>query len=290
MSRRYRSFAKINWHLQVVGRRRDGYHELRTIFQTVALSDDLTIAERAEPGVELAVAGLPLAADASNLAHRAAAQFLEQWAPSAGVLLHLDKRVPIGGGLGGGSSNAATVLLALRERFGVPERVSDLWPIARSLGADVPFFLVGGTALGVGRGDEVVVLPDLPAQDLWIIMPPVSIATATVFRELREIEPLPLAPQWLALAAGTGGDSVPEGHNDLELAVFARYPAVAEAHASLLRCGAPWARLSGSGACLFAPAWQGAAEPDLVRQLPVGSRVWCVRTLGRAEVSAQYSR
>ena len=285
MSLRYRSFAKVNLHLQVVGRRRDGYHELRTVFQTIDLHDLLTVSDGQE-GVELTVSGMELPADSSNLAFRAAAGYLERWAPGQSVHLHLEKRVPMGGGLGGGSSNAATVLLALRERFGVPATIAELWPVARALGADVPYFLVGGTALGIGRGDEVIALPELPEEELWVAVPPVSIATAAVFAVLPEIEPMPLAPEILALAAGVPSSLARlHGWNDLEPVVFSTYPEVAEVVTALLRRGAPWVRLSGSGACLFTPVWGELASAEIANELPPGTKLWQTRMLGRRAIA-----
>ena len=154
MPKVYRSYAKINLHLQVVGRRADGYHELRTLFQTIDLHDTVGV-ELGGEGVRLEVRRGDVPSDEGNLAVRAALAYVQRWAPHQGVRLWLDKRIPVGGGLGGGSSNAATVLLALQDLLGDPAPVGELWSLARELGADVPYFLLGGTALGVGRGDEV---------------------------------------------------------------------------------------------------------------------------------------
>jgi 4-diphosphocytidyl-2-C-methyl-D-erythritol kinase len=283
----YRSFAKVNLHLQVVGRRGDGYHELRTVFQTIELHDLLTVSS-ARSGIEFTVAGADVPAGPANLAYRAAASYLERWAPSASVRLHLQKRVPVGGGLGGGSGNAATVLLALRERFSAPASVLDLWPLARALGADVPYFLAGGTALGVGRGDEIVPLPELPESELWIAVPAVSVSTASIFSALVEKQAAPLAPEILALAAGSSRTvATLEGFNDLQSVVLAAYPQVADLYSALLRLGAPWVRLSGSGGCLFSPPWQGRPPAELARELPRGTKFLQTRTLNRESVEAQ---
>src|SRR5207249_4473493 len=132
-------------------------------------------------GVHLEVEGAALSAGPENLAHRAASGFLARWAPGHGVRILLSKRIPMGAGLGGGSSNAGAVLLALQRLLGHPAPPGDLWLLARSLGADVPFFLVGGTALGIGRGDEILPLPDLPTRELLLVLPGVHVPTSLVF-------------------------------------------------------------------------------------------------------------
>ncbi len=142
----FRSFAKINLHLQVVGRRADGYHELVTVFQTVDLSDLLTLELRGAD-VQLNVSEGDAPGGEENLAYQAAQEFLQRWAPAAGLRMDLKKRIPVGGGLGGGSSNAATVLLGLQRILGVPASRENLQELASQLGADVPYFLWGGTAL-----------------------------------------------------------------------------------------------------------------------------------------------
>ena len=158
MHRTYRSFAKLNLHLEVIARRDDGFHELSTVFQTVSVHDEIDVA-LSESGVTLETAGIETPPGPGNLVSRAAASFLARWG-GRGVDLRLRKRIPVGGGLGGGSSNAATVLLALRELTGQPQTIEELQPVAAALGADVPFFLVGGTAVGVDRGDRIIAAPD----------------------------------------------------------------------------------------------------------------------------------
>ena len=279
---RCRSFAKINRHLQVVGRRADGYHELRTLFQTISLADRLEIELVDQPGIRLEVHGAALDAGPTNLAQRAASGFLERWAPARGVALRLEKRIPLGGGLGGGSSNAATVLWALQELLGAPAPASELWALARELGADVPFFLLGGSALGFGRGDELGALPDLPEEELWLAIPPVAVPTARVFAALGGLTGEPLAFSILRLAQGepAAAPGPLTGRNDLEAAVMQLYPEIAAAKADLESAGASEVRLSGSGATLvarFAPD-----RPPTRSDVPAGCRLERVRTLTRA--------
>jgi len=288
--RRYRSCAKLNLHLEVVRRRDDGFHDLRTIFQTIDLADELRVEPLARDGaVELVVRGADLPADGRNLAVRAARFWLEAWGrPGEGVRIELDKRIPVGGGLGGGSSNAATVLLALSELFGRAADRGWLAQAAARLGADVPFFLTGGTALGSGRGDEIVALPDPPdaGREVWLACPPWPSETAGVYGALAApSEPAPPRPPIAGLLAG---ESAPAslldlvGENDLEGPAFrlrpelgALYTAIDSSHA--LRC-----RLSGSGSTIFAFFRDPAEAASVARELPEGVAWHGVRTLGRS--------
>lgn len=289
----YASFAKVNLHLEVVGRRSDGYHELRTIFQTVDLADRITIEPRREAGIALAVRGAPeLSAGPRNLAVRAAEAFLSAHpeSPFGGVTIELDKRIPAGGGLGGGSSNAATVLLGLARLAGLdpfdPTVAQRLAALGRELGADVPFFLVGGCALGVERGDRIVPLPDPepPAAggDLYLVLPPFGLPTAEVFRRLERISgPVPFDPLSRALA----GERIPVdqlvGRNDLETPAFAISPPLAALYTSLVRRGAGRVRMSGSGSSLFAFFADAAAAEAAADALPHGVQWLRVSLLGR---------
>ncbi len=266
----------------MIGRRADGYHELRTLFQSVDVHDLLSV-EIADGGVELEVTEGRAPAGDENLAARAARRYLERWAPDAGARIELRKRIPMGGGLGGGSSNAATVLRALQRLLGAPAPPDDLEALARELGADVPFFLVEGTALGVGRGDEVIPLPDLPESEIWLVTPPVEISTREVFARLEGLTPLPLASSIMALVRGGSPRSVADlaARNDLQESVLRWYPRVGEVYESLLHAGASVVRLSGTGATLFAIFDSSDPEPALEAGLPTGTSALKARTLTR---------
>lgn len=296
MSPLFRSFAKVNLHLQVVGRRPDGYHELRTLFQTIDLHDELEV-DLVPPGgegageVRLEVRDADLPDDARNLAWRAARAYLDRWGGDHGVALELRKRVPAGGGMGGGSANAATVLRALQELLGRPAPADELWSIARALGADVPFFLVGGTALGFGRGDEVLPVGELPSTRLVLAIPPVEVPTPRVFAALGEIAEAPLAPALLAAARGDRAVEralLAEGWNDLERAVLPGWDAVAAVYTSLTGSGAELVRLSGSGATVFAIFRDPPDLAALGARLPEGTRLEAATTLSRAEVAERW--
>lgn len=279
MSLAYRSFAKINRHLQVMGKRADGYHELRTVFQTIDLHDELRFRLRDE-GVALSVSGADLPAGPDNLVHRAATQYLARWG-RGGVEIELRKRIPAGGGLGGGSGNAATTLLALRELFGEPQDPLDLWPVARELGADVPYFLVGGAALGFGRGDEIVPLADPPEETFWLALPDVHVSTANVFNGLPETMPFETSPAVLAWAQGRLPDSSSKLWNDLQNPVLRGFREVEQVYNLLARGGFESVQVSGSGGCMFA-RWPGPGEPG--PDLSVRARLLRTRTLTREAI------
>ena len=281
----YRSFAKVNLHLEVLGPRSDGYHQLRTVFQSVDLCDFLTV-EIGGQGVELKVVDGSLPSDARNLAYRAAVSFLATWRAANGVRLTLDKRIPVGGGLGGGSSNAAVVLLGLRDLLAVEEATdAELERLGRELGADVPFFLKGGTALGLGRGDEIVPLPDLPAREVWLATPGVEVSTRTVFAEFegltadREVSSMGR----LAWEGGADWEMVARAWNDLQPLVLRRFPEVSGVYNALIEAGAGAVRLSGSGATWWAVFEEPITSVELVARLPSNCRVFRARTLSRGE-------
>jgi 4-diphosphocytidyl-2-C-methyl-D-erythritol kinase len=284
VTRTYRSFAKINLHLQVDGRLPDGYHQLRTIFQTVSLHDLVTIEETSAAGVDLQVPDGGAPSGESNLVHRAARAVLERWAPRRGVRIVLRKRIPAGGGLGGGSSNAALTLSALPELLQLVPPAGELRAIARELGADVPYFLVGGTALGLGRGDEVVALPELPEERVLLVAPGVEISTAEVFAALGRPRPRPMPAAIVDYLATGRADGIAglDGFNDLEEPVLERVAEIRSVYTALRRAGATCVRLSGSGGTVFACFADVERGREAERSLPGRVRTFAVRTLSRS--------
>ncbi len=291
---RFLSFAKVNLRLEVLRRRADGFHELRTIFQTIDLADEIDMVP-GDAGVALEVAdaaGLP--ADQSNLAWRAAAGFLARWGRAGeGVRIRLRKRIPIGGGLGGGSSNAATVLAAMTVVLGRSPGRTHLESLAAELGSDVPFFLHGGTALGTGRGEIIEPLPEpvAPALELWLAVPAVAVATAAVFAAHRI--PAPPAAAGSRVSAGRGSRAevagLPAawqalvGGNDLEPTCLALYPRVRDVYNRLSESGALAVRLSGSGSTIFALFADRAAGREAGDRLD-NDTIWLpVKTLSRED-------
>jgi 4-diphosphocytidyl-2-C-methyl-D-erythritol kinase len=257
--------AKINWSLRVLGRRGDGYHDLETLFQTVSLHDVLTFTPAATE-TTLVCDDPSIPVDESNLILRAARAL---GAPP--VAIELEKRIPAGGGLGGGSSNAATTLRALNELFDLGFGDFDLAGIALALGSDVPFFLVGGTAYATGRGEELAAMPPAPKVPLLLLFPEERMLTPEAFRMLRRFSP-PLGMERYAeiLDAGLLPDSA-ELTNDFEDPVFAKLPRLRELRERLLAAGAVWSRMSGSGSTIVG-AFADAASRDAARAAFTGVR------------------
>lgn len=243
--------AKINLHLEILGRRPDGFHALETVFQTLELADILEVGVEPGEGVRLACSDPTIPADASNLVWKAAVAVQARRPGLGRVVIALDKRIPHGAGLGGGSSDAASTLLALNRLLEEPLTGAELAEIALVLGSDVPFFLVGGTAHATGRGEELTALPPLPRTPVTVLMPAAMLPTPTVFRALTDAERGPRAPRGAAWAAA----AVPVQllHNRLTGPAARLCPQVAELLAWLGARGVPHL-LSGSGAACFALA------------------------------------
>jgi len=253
---RVRCPAKINLGLQIVGRRADGYHELRTVFQAIDLWDDLIA--RPARRLSLVCDDPTIPVGESNLVLRAARLLQQECGVARGARLALAKRIPAGGGLGGGSSNAAGALHVLSRLWGLTVAPARCRELARVLGADVPFFLDGGTALARGRGDLIEPIPPARALPLVLGLPPFGVPTPEAFRRYAGSPRSALTgivndvslSRLLALKL-PGGNDFAVGVNDLEPAVFAGWPELARFRESLKRCGAHGAMLSGSGSTVF---------------------------------------
>lgn len=249
-----RSYAKINWALRVTGKRADGFHDLETLFQTISLHDDLSF----EPSDRLTLTcdDPAIPTGESNLVLRAARALN---APP--VSIRLTKRIPAGGGLGGGSSNAAATLDALDEMFGLKTPRGKLFEIALALGSDVPFFLAGGTAYATGRGELLTPMPPLPAIPLLLVLPNERVATVEAFRAVRgDSKPIGV-DRFRALCANDFLGGASDLTNDFEETVFARLPQLRGFKQRVLRAGAAWAGMSGSGSTIVG-AFRGDRERD----------------------------
>jgi 4-diphosphocytidyl-2-C-methyl-D-erythritol kinase len=246
---RVRALAKLNLDLRVLSRRPDGYHELRTVFQTISLADtlDISFARSRQTAIELKDA----AQIADNLVVRAARLAMDAMRVTGRVEMTLAKRIPMGAGLGGGSSDAAAVLLALPALAGRPLPLPTLCDLAQQLGSDVPFFLLGGRAVGIGRGTELFPLTDGVAQPGLVIAPGIHVATAQAYRDLSA-----------RLTSESEADKARDfqrhawgldesGANDFEAVVFEREPRLAALKRRLARTGASPAMMTGSGSALF---------------------------------------
>ena len=307
------SRAKINWTLEVLGKRPDGYHELRTLLQTVNLADTLTLTP-VDSGISIGCDHPEVPLDERNLVHRAARLLLEHTGIERGVRIEITKRIPTAAGLGGGSSNAAATLLALCQLWGLDLKLSELVTLGSRIGADVPFFFFGGTCLGVGRGDEVYPVGEITADFMLLVNGGILVPSGDVYANLpphltsssvwasrpmpvthqvvcetsrRAATPALLLNQQLGQQLGQelgqqSGQQADWMRNDLELPVLAKHPRIAAVRQQLLNLGACNSMMSGSGSTVFAVfdddrTRQQAAE--ILRQ----DGWWCapVRTVTR---------
>lgn len=248
------AWAKINLTLSVLGKRDDGYHALASVMQTISLSDTLRI-QTGDDGAITCAVDVPSLRNDDNLALRAARLLQAEGYLTHGATLELHKEIPAQGGLGGGSSDAAAVLIALNRLCALGLSQAQLEVLAARLGSDVPFFIHGGTAVIEGRGELVTPLPD--CEPLWLLIahPSTSISTAAVFQSLNPAEYGDGQDTNVVAEAVRGGSPLPLERlsNSLEPLVMRTWPEVAATYDDLLRAGAPIVRMSGSGPTLFAP-------------------------------------
>ena len=282
-----RAHAKINLTLRVVDARPDGYHGLQTIFQSLALHDTLTLTPADGPfALTCSEASLPT--DGGNLVSRAATLLWEAAGgrgTPGGVRLHLRKRIPMQGGLGGGSADAAAALVALDAFWATSLPATELVRLARCLGADVPFFLCGGTALGLDRGDEMYPLEELPRTAVVLVFPPFGVATPEAFRWFDQDASDGARPATSGARPGILLDGVPVAiHNDLEGPVARRHPAIARIRRALDRSGATAAAMTGSGSTVFGLYRAPSSAREAVTALEgAGWRAVSTRTMTRQE-------
>lgn len=285
-----RSLAKINLDLRVLNKRPDGFHELRTVFQTISLADTIEIEYETARRTHLTLDGNVHIPD--NLILRAAEAVLDAMRVHAAVRFTLTKRIPMGGGLGGGSSNAAAVLMALPALVGAHsltvaphERTRhkvSVEKIAAELGSDVPFFLSGGAAIGVGRGTECYPLPDLAEEPILVVAPGVHAATGPAYTALdrsltftgtsSSINSFQAYVRAIGVARRAGPASALSG-NDFEAVVFRQHPQLPAILRRLSKAGAIGARMSGSGSSIFA-IFESVAERARARKALDGDRAF----------------
>ncbi len=259
--------AKLNLFLHVTGRRADGYHELDTVFQLIDLQDRIDL-KRRDDGQIVRIGALPGVPAEADLTVRAARRLQEQSGTALGVEIRLEKSIPMGGGLGGGSSDAATTLLALNQLWGLGLDHDQLATIGLSLGADVPFFIFGRTAHARGVGERLTAM-DLPQSWFVVVAPPVNVPTAAIFAapELTRNSPP------FKIDGSSQDLSVWSGRNDLQPVVLRRYPEVASAisalagSASSMGLDPALVRMSGSGACVFCPVPSQSLAEELAESI-----------------------
>lgn len=292
---RLRAPAKINLSLRILGRRPDGYHEIRTIFQSISLCDRLEVAftpgGRRTVRLECEVEELN---GPSNLAYRAAAELLAAGSWRGRVAIRLQKRVPSGAGLGGGSSDAGAVLRALARLLKPSPPRSLLRGVAAALGSDIPYFLTGGRAVGVGRGEEIYPLPDGSKRWGLIVAPGIHVSTPEAYAEWSRRHNARLTPErrQIIISSFCSGIRVPEEAegqilveppaNDFEEVVFRKIPELANWKQRLLELGAEVAMMSGSGSALFGLFPDRAQAREAEGSFgPFAGRIFGVSTLGR---------
>lgn len=269
--------AKINWTLEVLGRREDGYHEIRSVMQTIELHDEVVVAE--SDGVELASV-------------RAAIDALGEAGYELRTGVDVAKRIPVAAGLGGGSSDAAATLRLLDQAHGLNLGVDQLADIGAGVGSDVPFFVHGGTAMVEGRGECVTPLADVPPTWLVLVAPPIAIAekTRTMYGALSRSDFGDGSRTAALVEQLQGGGAINDEMfcNAFERAAFEVFEGLGKYREWLLKAGASTVHLCGAGPALFALA-SGEAEARAIRarltRPKMGERTWVVRTIGRAEAT-----
>jgi 4-diphosphocytidyl-2-C-methyl-D-erythritol kinase len=273
--------AKVNLFLRVLGRRRDGYHEIQTLFQAIDLADEIRV-ELGGREVELHVEGADLGAVEDNLAFRAAAELRDKVGIRDGANVSLVKRTPVGAGLGGGSSDAAAVLRCLGRLWSVDDAVT--LEVAAGLGSDVPFFLgPSPLAVGSGRGEVLEPLEALPPADLVLVSPPVHVSTAAAYRALDERRPVDPgdAPAGRSLRPESWHDVAEYAHNDFQDLIALEHPEVQRALGALGAAGALISLMSGSGSSCFGLFPDASSAGSMAAELrtELGWPCLAVRTL-----------
>jgi 4-diphosphocytidyl-2-C-methyl-D-erythritol kinase len=275
------AFAKVNLCLHVLGRRPDGYHELRTIFQTISLRDTLKLSATPKEGISLEVRDAALPAGPENLVWRAVEAMQKELGTRGGIHARLEKRIPVARGLGGGSSDAAAALIGMMRLAEKKVPLERLMEIAAGLGADVPFFLFGGRALAVNRGDEIYPLPDGPKRTILVVSPKdIGVRTKDAYAWLSaELTKPPEPPKIWGFCAlcWSRQEAV---SNDFEGPVFGRHPRLGEIRDGLLKRGAADAALAGSGSAVFGIFRNPARARRAARAFPEDS-VFAVETVSR---------
>ena len=287
-----RAYAKINLDLRVLGMRPDGFHELRTVYQAISLYDTIRCIPREGPfAIECNVAGVPL--DKTNLIWRAADTLwrsLRRSGPVRDAVVQLEKQIPLQAGLGGGSADAAATLMALAHAWRVPVKPSQLTDVATHLGSDVPFFLAGGTALGLGRGDEVYPLADLPRHWIVLLIPGFGVSTSEAYGWYDSEPELSRAPREAQHVPGPWPSRAAQMINDLEAPIAHHHPEIDQMKAALRRAGALAAAMSGSGSTVFGLFQKRRDALAAVDRLQgSGWRVLLTESLGRGEYARRAS-
>lgn len=261
------SHAKINLGLYVLGKRPDGYHDIWTIFQELEFHDVLYFTKRDAP-LTLTTNHPTLPVGDENLVCRAARAFAQKTGCPTQLAIHLEKQIPLGAGLGGGSSNAAAALCGLNQLFQVGASREELAALGATLGSDVPFFLHGGTAIGTGRGEQIEPLPDLPPCWILLINPRIHVSSAWAYKNINlKLTNFPTKNNVFSQQHNAVTDALRTLENMLEEPVISHYPIIASIKNLLLEEGAEWASMSGSGSTVFGVFKEKELAEQALRQI-----------------------
>ena len=255
-----RALAKINLGLDVLGRRENGYHDVRMIMQSIYLYDEVKIIKRKEPGIRLATNLGFLPVGEGNIAYKAAQMLTEEFQLDQGVEIMLDKHIPVAAGLAGGSSDAAAVLFGMNRLFRLRLTQKELMDRGVKLGADVPYCIMRGTVLAEGIGEELSVLPPMPKCTVLIAKPPVSVSTKTVYEAL-DAKAITEHPDIDGIIEGLKQGDV------LEDVTVPMYPVIDEIKKEMMAAGALGAMMSGSGPTVFGLFENRAAAKTAQRKI-----------------------
>jgi len=281
------SYAKVNWSLRVLGKRADGYHDLCTLLQTISLYDTLHFAE--SDALELTCDDPTVPTDDRNLVIKAAIELSNVTGKKPGARVHLEKRIPSPGGLGGGSSNAAVTLIGLTKLWDLEVDQEGLLAIAADLGSDVPFFLFGGTCIGTDRGETLEPVADIREESMLVVTPSVDVSTGEAFKRVNPRNLTKGDPESILrvcrFAAESGDLCNKTLINDFEAVVFPVYPEIARVKKTLLGLGGCRAIMSGSGASVFAIFDKEETRQTAIKALDIEStwRKFAVATISRDE-------
>lgn len=274
-----RSPAKINLYLDVLGLRKDGYHEIRTIYQSISLSDEIEF-EPCKNEISLNCDDKRIPADETNLAFKSAKLLKDFSKAKKGVRIKLLKKIPSEAGLGGGSSNAAVTLFSLNKLWKLDLPLETLLLLASKIGSDVPFFLIGGTAIGIGRGEEVYPLKDISRKTILLIYPDEKVNTKEAYQKIDRVltegkSSFKISSIAFNLEAGFFRSE--DMFNRFEEVVFESYERIKYLREEMVKCGLKGAMMSGSGSTLFAILRNKKEASSILKMLKNKSR-WAIAT------------
>lgn len=275
-----RSFAKINLGLEIEGVMPDGYHRIKTIFQSIDLFDILTV-EIVDSGIEVRGNREDVPWNEENLIYKAINSFKEEFGVREGVRVYVEKRIPPGAGLGGGSSNAACVLIAMKEIFLKGMEIKRLVPIASRIGADVPYFLYGGTCIGEGKGDIIIKIKDIENQYFFLVIPEIKVLSKEAYSEW-DRSTLTFVKKNYSINKLKEQFNLEYLKNDLEEVVLKKYKELREIKEKMKKEKFKKVMMSGSGSCIFGII-DNPDEAEKIREKFAPYRVEIVRSIGREE-------